>query len=79
MGTIFVPYSYPNREIPHGLAGIGSPLTSLISDVWCATAPRDLLLFMEMEGVAYGVSCAYGNGVVGSAAATGEPEPLTPD
>jgi hypothetical protein len=29
MGTIFVPYPYPNRGIPHGLAGIGSPLTSL--------------------------------------------------
>jgi hypothetical protein len=29
MGTIFIPYPYPNREIPHGLAGIGSPLTSL--------------------------------------------------
>jgi hypothetical protein len=31
MGTIFVPYPYPNRGIPHGLAGIGSPLTSLLS------------------------------------------------
>jgi hypothetical protein len=30
MGTIFIPYPYPNREIPHGLAGIGSPLTSLV-------------------------------------------------
>ena len=30
MGTIFVPYPYPNRGIPHGLAGIGSPLTSLL-------------------------------------------------
>ena len=30
MGTIFVPYPYPNRGIPHKLAGIGSPLTSLI-------------------------------------------------
>jgi hypothetical protein len=30
MGTIFVPYPYPNRGIPHGLAGIGSPLTSLV-------------------------------------------------
>jgi hypothetical protein len=29
MGTIFVPYPYPNRGIPYGLAGIGSPLTSL--------------------------------------------------
>jgi hypothetical protein len=29
MGTIFVPYPYPNRGIPHGLSGIGSPLTSL--------------------------------------------------
>jgi hypothetical protein len=29
MGTIFVSYPYPNRRIPHGLAGIGSPLTSL--------------------------------------------------
>jgi hypothetical protein len=29
MGTIFVLYPYPNRGIPHGLAGIGSPLTSL--------------------------------------------------
>jgi hypothetical protein len=29
MGTIFVPYPYPNRGIPHGLVGIGSPLTSL--------------------------------------------------
>jgi hypothetical protein len=29
MRTIFVPYMYPNRGIPHGLAGIGSPLTSL--------------------------------------------------
>jgi hypothetical protein len=29
MGTIFVPYPYPNKGIPHGLAGIGSPLTSL--------------------------------------------------
>jgi hypothetical protein len=29
MGTIFVPYPYPNRGILHGLAGIGSPLTSL--------------------------------------------------
>jgi hypothetical protein len=29
MGTIFVPYPYPNRGIPHGLAGIGYPLTSL--------------------------------------------------
>jgi hypothetical protein len=28
MGTIFVPY--PNRGIPHGLSGIGSPLTSLL-------------------------------------------------
>jgi hypothetical protein len=26
---IFVSYSYPNRGIPHGLVGIGSPLTSL--------------------------------------------------
>jgi hypothetical protein len=33
MGTIFVPYPYPNRGIPHGLAGIGSPLTSLIRTV----------------------------------------------
>jgi hypothetical protein len=31
MGTIFVPYPYPNRGIPHGLSGIGSPLTSLIA------------------------------------------------
>jgi hypothetical protein len=30
MGTIFVSYPYPNRGIPHELAGIGSPLTSLI-------------------------------------------------
>jgi hypothetical protein len=30
MGTIFVSYPYPNRRIPHGLAGIGSPLTSLL-------------------------------------------------
>jgi hypothetical protein len=30
MGIIFVPYPYPNREIPHGLAGIWSPLTSLL-------------------------------------------------
>jgi hypothetical protein len=30
MGTIFVPYPYPNRGIPHGLTGIGSPLTSLV-------------------------------------------------
>jgi hypothetical protein len=30
MGTIFVPYPYPNRGISHGLTGIGSPLTSLI-------------------------------------------------
>jgi hypothetical protein len=30
MGTIFVPYPYPDREIPYGLAGIGSPLTSLV-------------------------------------------------
>jgi hypothetical protein len=30
MGTIFVSYPYPNRGIPHGLAGIGSPLTSLL-------------------------------------------------
>jgi hypothetical protein len=29
MGTIFVPYPYPNRGIPHGLSGIRSPLTSL--------------------------------------------------
>jgi hypothetical protein len=29
MGIIFVPYPYPNRGIPHGLSGIGSPLTSL--------------------------------------------------
>jgi hypothetical protein len=29
IGTNFVPYPYPNRGIPHGLAGIGSPLTSL--------------------------------------------------
>jgi hypothetical protein len=29
MGTIFVPYPYPNRGIPHGLSGIGSPLTFL--------------------------------------------------
>jgi hypothetical protein len=29
MGTIFVSYPYPNRVIPHGLSGIGSPLTSL--------------------------------------------------
>jgi hypothetical protein len=29
METIFVSYPYPNRGIPHGLAGIGSPLTSL--------------------------------------------------
>jgi hypothetical protein len=29
MNTIFVPYPYPNRGIPHGLVGIGSPLTSL--------------------------------------------------
>jgi hypothetical protein len=31
MGTNFVPYPYPNRGIPHGLAGIGSPLTSLVT------------------------------------------------
>jgi hypothetical protein len=30
VGTIFVSYPYPNRGIPHGLAGIGSPLTSLV-------------------------------------------------
>jgi hypothetical protein len=30
MGTTFVPYPYPNRGIPHGLSGIGSPLTSLL-------------------------------------------------
>jgi hypothetical protein len=30
MGTIFIPYPYPNRGIPHGLAGIGSPLTPLV-------------------------------------------------
>jgi hypothetical protein len=30
MGTIFVLYPYPNRGIPHELAGIGSPLTSLL-------------------------------------------------
>jgi hypothetical protein len=29
MGTIFVSYPYLNRGIPHGLASIGSPLTSL--------------------------------------------------
>jgi hypothetical protein len=29
MGTIFVSYPYPNREILHGLAGIESPLTFL--------------------------------------------------
>jgi hypothetical protein len=29
MGKIFVSYPYPNKGIPHGLAGIGSPLTSL--------------------------------------------------
>jgi hypothetical protein len=29
MGIIFVSYPYPNRGIPHGLTGIGSPLTSL--------------------------------------------------
>jgi hypothetical protein len=35
MGTIFVSYPYPNRGIPHGLAGIGSPLTSLtVSKHW---------------------------------------------
>jgi hypothetical protein len=34
MGTIFVPYPYPNRGIPHGLSGIGSPLTSLITLVF---------------------------------------------
>jgi hypothetical protein len=28
-GQFFVPYPYPNRGIPHGLSGIGSPLTSL--------------------------------------------------
>jgi hypothetical protein len=32
MGTIFVPYPYPNRGIPHGLASIGSPLTSLVAE-----------------------------------------------
>jgi hypothetical protein len=32
MGTLSIPYSYPNRGIPHGLAGIGSPLTSLVSN-----------------------------------------------
>jgi hypothetical protein len=31
MGTIFVSYPYPNRGIPHGLTGIGSPLTSLVT------------------------------------------------
>jgi hypothetical protein len=30
MRTIFIPYPYPSRGIPHGLAGIGSPLTSLV-------------------------------------------------
>jgi hypothetical protein len=35
MGTIFVPYPYPNRGIPHGLAGIGSPLTSLTATDTC--------------------------------------------
>jgi hypothetical protein len=30
MGIIFIPYLYPNRGIPHGLSGIGSPLTSLL-------------------------------------------------
>jgi hypothetical protein len=29
IGTIFVTYPNPNREISHGLAGIRSPLTSL--------------------------------------------------
>jgi hypothetical protein len=33
MGTIFVSYPYPNRVIPHGLAGIGSPMTSLVEIV----------------------------------------------
>jgi hypothetical protein len=31
MRTIFVTYPYPNRGIPHGLAGIVSPLSSLIN------------------------------------------------
>jgi hypothetical protein len=35
MGTIFVSYPYPNREIPHGLASIRSPLISLSLDVDC--------------------------------------------
>jgi hypothetical protein len=30
MRTIFVPYLYPNRGIPHGLGGYRVPLTSLI-------------------------------------------------
>jgi hypothetical protein len=33
MGIIFVPYPYPNRRILHGLAGIGSPLTSLLLSI----------------------------------------------
>jgi hypothetical protein len=41
MGTIFVSYPYPNRGIPHGLSGIGSPLTSLVVIIaWSAGGPR---------------------------------------
>jgi hypothetical protein len=35
MDTIFVSYLYPNRGIPHGLTGIGSPLTSVIETQQC--------------------------------------------
>jgi hypothetical protein len=49
MGTIFVPYPYPNRGIPHGLAGIGSPLTSLREreqDKLSSTSLTDLILLV---------------------------------
>jgi hypothetical protein len=38
MGTFFVPYSYPNRGIPHGLASIGSPLTYLLMSLLPSTS-----------------------------------------
>jgi hypothetical protein len=43
MGTIFVSYPYPNMGIPHELAGIGSPLTSLRWTRWWIWAPMNCL------------------------------------
>jgi hypothetical protein len=60
MGTLFIPYPYPNRGIPHGLTGIGSPLTSLdpILDFSREISPLRAILGLELKGLE---SSSYSN------------------